>query len=395
MRAARKGQFELSMLTIEVTIIVIGLMVLYSIINTFWQPHRQIAFANAELLRMAIDDVCVGGGAKTIDFNFPQPKPITFGYFGMGPMPKLMVKTNGDPNYILYYENFPPGEAYNWEVYMTQPQRAINFLLNKDFSDYTQEIPFTTANVVLGQNETFGNWSRENPDYFKFSNYVALPDLNKSMAKYRFCGTNALCLKTKDGIYRMPLPHCKGKIEDIQLLQKWGSLEDEDEQFDFYIASPCSAKLKVEKTRCGCGEWGSEAEDDTGPGKPTQVFEIPIFERTTTGLSELGRTKRCFHRIGEAGKEAADEVSFHCIKISIEGGKDFCFSTNDVEATFGRDVRVITETSKLGRLPWIWSVYLVGNAPGKEAVVFTSYFLEWLNSAGTLSWAWPSAMAFE
>jgi hypothetical protein len=396
-------------LIIEVMIIVIALFVIYSIVRMWAPGHLQVAFANAELLRTAIDDVCAGSSTATIDFDFPQQKPLTFGYFGMGPMPKMMIEASGDPNYLIYYDNFPPGEAYAWEVYMTQVQRSVDFIMDKSWAKYTSEVPFAQANVVLGNNESFGNWTE---DFFRFSAYALLPDINKSMIKYRMCGADTLCLKTKDGIYRLPLPSCKGRIDGIQLFQDWSALQDQDEQFDFYLASPCSAKLTIEKTQCGCGEWSGSTtqpgEDDTGPTHATTVFDIPVFKADQTGLSEIGRTKRCFHRIGnsEQGTYAADEIGFDCIRIKISDANkndDFCFSSNDVEATVGSDMRVITAASQLktygsGRL---LSVFLIGTGPGKEKVTFTSIALRVLSalsgigSGSTLSWAWPYGMAFE
>ena len=400
----RKGQFDVPLvIVIEVILIVVGLFVILQMVRMWAPGHRQIAFSNAELLRTAIDDVCASGVTKTIDFDFPQPKPITFGYFGMGPMPKMMISTIGDPNYLLYYDNFPPGEAYAWEVYLKQPQRLVGFIMDKSWAAYTSEVPFVTANIVLGNNESFGNWSDET--FFKFSTYALLPEMNKSMVKYRMCGNNSLCFKTKDGIYKLPLPSCNN-IRGIQLFQDWNALQDQDEQFDFYLASPCSAKLTIEKTQCGCGEWSGTTErpgeDDTGPGHATTVFDVPVFESGQTGLTEVGRTKRCFHRIGNSEKEiyTADETSFDCIRIKISDAykkEDFCFSSNDVEADVGRDMRVITAAGQLvayggGRL---LSVVLTGTGPGKEIVTFTSILLRLLGSSGTLSWAWPYGMAFE
>jgi hypothetical protein len=397
----RKGQFDVPLvIVIEVILIVAGLFVILQMVRMWAPGHRQIAFSNAELLRTAIDDVCANGIAKTIDFDFPQPVPLTFGYLGMGPLPKMMIKTNGDPNYLLYYENFPPGEGYEWEVYMSLPQRSVDFLLNKSQRDYTSTVPYVTANIVLGNNENFGNWT---DDFFKFSTYALLPDLNKSMIKYRTCGADALCLKTKDGIYRLPLPSCKGTIEGIQLYMNGigilGLATDEDEQFDFYLASPCSLKnLKIEKTTCGCGQWGSAAEDDTRHlAKPTNVLSVPVFAKEGNTLTQLSETKRCFHRIGESEKDNAEESGFPCIRITIDNrklGSDFCFSSNDV-TTWTKDIDAITQTSAVGERSWIWWVTLAGNIPGKERILFTSKLLEWLGSGGTLSWAWPSDMAFE
>jgi len=407
--AVRKGQFDIPLITIiEVIIIVVGLFAILSIVRTWWQPHKQIAFSNAELLRTAIDDVCAGGGPKTINFNFPQPKPITFGRFGMGPMPKMMIKTSGDPNYLLYYENFPPGEAYHWEIYTIQPVKIVDFLLDKRrFGYWRSDNPFLISNIVLG-NESFGNWT---DDFFKFSAYALLSDLNKSMIKYRMCGANALCLKTKDGIYRLPLPNCRGRIEGIQLFQDWGMVQDEDEQFDFYLASPCSVGLTIEKTKCGCGEWGGATEqpgeDDTGSGKILPV-RVPVFELQGEQLVQTSKTTRCFHRIGKAGEQMAgsEPAYFDCIRIKVVGGKygdDFCFSSNDVEPAgmlrFGSGDRAIAETSVLSDLSrmGIFGVALAGAGPGKEYLVFKhlgeSIFIP--GYKGTIEWAWPTGMAFE
>ncbi len=57
--------------------------------------------------------------------------------------------------------------------------------------------------------ESFGAWN-EDRTFFKFSNYLGLNDIEQSFIKYRPCGENSLCLKTREGVYRFPLDkECK------------------------------------------------------------------------------------------------------------------------------------------------------------------------------------------
>ncbi|MFC2143436.1 hypothetical protein ACFLQN_03485 [Candidatus Aenigmatarchaeota archaeon] len=61
----------------------------------------------------------------------------------------------------------------------------------------------------------FGEW---NDNFFEFKNYRLLTPLERSFIKYRPCGDNSLCLKTREGVYRFGLaPECKN-IKYMQIV---------------------------------------------------------------------------------------------------------------------------------------------------------------------------------
>src|SRR3989338_11118823 len=85
---------------------------------------------------------------------------------------------------------------------------------------------------VLNRNEkdrgSLGKWQTpESTEYdnvnkinnfYKFDSLLTQSLLERSLIKYRPCGENALCLKTRDGVYKYPLsPECKD-IKNIELV---------------------------------------------------------------------------------------------------------------------------------------------------------------------------------
>jgi len=375
-----KGQFELAMLMIEVAVLLIGMFLIISLLRTWWQPYRQIAFSNAELLRIAINDVCAGGNAKTLEFDFPQsgtPRvfvPGTGGtvVIGQNLIPKMFIKSSGDPAYLLYYESFPPAEAIKWEAYMDLQSRivypitstgneiryAAQFLLSQESAllQRARDVGIGASAVVFpniilsGGNLSgdIGNWSDE---FYKFSGYALLPELEKSLVKYRACGGNALCLKTKEGVYRLELPACEeAGIEHMQLERPFFSnvqlislisaifSRDDYEVSDFYLASPCSATLKIEMAKCDCRDRTSLQSDTlAGISYPIWGYDVEndVLKKEKTSM-------RCMHRALGIADHTEPYTSNKCIKISFESDKDFCASTfyTKVGSELKRDIGI-------------------------------------------------------
>lgn len=266
----RKGFVELKLqLVLQVIVVLIFIVLFANIIRGFGYPHRQTAFANIELLRSSMNKACATGNPVEIDgFELPQNIPPDFGGL-VSIVPKMWTRTNGDPTYVLYYENFPPGEAIGWEAYIETNFRFItpystlnNIILNNYLKDLdglaikeaaevldryrntvykkyesSGQVASTSfdaivfSNIVLSNNipqenvqgqevpdslgiqGDIGNW--ENKDlgdsykFYRFNAYQLLPTINKTLVKYRSCGAGNLCLKTSDGVYAFPLTGCK------------------------------------------------------------------------------------------------------------------------------------------------------------------------------------------
>ena len=206
----------------------------------------------------------------------PQNIPPDFGG-AYDIFPRIFITTNGDPSYLLYYENFPAGEAIGWEAYTRPNGRLVMpasdeidgmtvnegslFLKDQRYEILgkfyeankqanTQQAGYDTglsaildtilySNIVLQnvmQENTFdaraqepapllgilgdvGYWEDKGfYKFYKFQTYGMMPVVNKTQVKYRSCGPGNLCLKTKEGIYAFPLDACNGKIDYVQLV---------------------------------------------------------------------------------------------------------------------------------------------------------------------------------
>jgi hypothetical protein len=266
---------ELMFTMLSLIFLLLGVVLIVSIVMSMMNPYDQIAFANTEALRAAIDQSCTTGREVTIPLDLTQNTPAFTGLFSV--LPTWLIHTNGDPNYLLYYESFPYGQAVGWEAYQNMQNRLVtsipanfegqkyadvvkyvdtiiktarengispvegviinNIMIGKARSDFylgeSAEVPKDGggAGIDLGPSgveETlskYGDWKEldtvtEEPlggdNTFVFNNYKSLNDFEKSAIKYLPCGVNSLCLKTRSGVYRFPL-RCTD-IKNVQLV---------------------------------------------------------------------------------------------------------------------------------------------------------------------------------
>lgn len=249
-------------IALGIIFVLLGLVLLMSILMSRIDPYKQITYANVQQLKAGINEVCFSGQKAEMTFQMPQNTPklssvLTF-------LPKYVIKTSGDPNYVIYYEAFPPGEGIGWEsyssfqnkaiVYITEPSEnnindkklnlitsfadskktldgivVANTLLSSDFNAVTFEkdrdkvylenlkaqsgaaFKMATTNEIEGP----GKW---NENVFSFKNYLGMSDFERTAIKYQSCGDGALCLKTRDGVYKFPLDQCnESGIDYIEL----------------------------------------------------------------------------------------------------------------------------------------------------------------------------------
>ena len=284
---------------LSLVFLLLGVVLLSSILFSAFNPYEQIAFANAQKLRAAIDETCFRGGqeARLDKFDLPQNVPSFTWIFTI--LPRWIIRANGDPNYVIYYESFPAGEATGWEVYHDFQNRLIVPLpegyenrYGYDVQDYVKEVikkykekdttpinAVVISNIVLSEGfrsdfifetsgkfqgfsggslddssdvtinvggpapkvesaETrffsYGKWKEQDDDtklptpgnnQFIFSNYLGLTDLEKASIKYMPCGANSLCLKTRSGVYKLPLGYCND-IKSVQLVYQGAGDKD-------------------------------------------------------------------------------------------------------------------------------------------------------------------------
>lgn len=353
--------------------VLLGLVILIKIVSGIAQPEQMVAIAHTESLRSAINEVCFNPdpGAKVTleEFNLPQDKPNILSETILN-IAKWIMKLDGDPHYVLYYEMFPPGEGIGWEwaigledyriivpvkggEEITQQEleafiRNVNEAFNKykhDNNINPEIVPkIFISNVILDEDfdasggrfivkngETFegsggsaiGSWDTEckgdEQCSFIFSGYLGLRPINKTFIKYAACGDNTLCLKTRSGVYRYPLKYCKD-MDYIGIYDKSGFvLTGTKKTFDFYLVSLCKAKIIIKKDTCHCKK---------------RTFPIYVYDKANEKL-----TKRhgyihttCVDDI--IGYDGSDTVDFPCIKIMVDKiGLPFCYTRKDFPET--------------------------------------------------------------
>ncbi|MBI4142675.1 hypothetical protein HY480_02255, partial [Candidatus Uhrbacteria bacterium] len=113
---------ELLITAIGVVFLLLAIFTVMAVLDMF-NPREQVAIANTQKLAAAIEQACVSKRAVTIDFELPQRK-TPFSTI----VPKeahFLIRHFGDPNFVVYYESFPPGEGIGWEVYQDFDYRAL------------------------------------------------------------------------------------------------------------------------------------------------------------------------------------------------------------------------------------------------------------------------------
>ena len=229
-----RGLIEVGLVFIlGMMMIVLFFIVLTAASKTVFNPHEQAAFASVQALALAIDEVCgkATNNSETLNVNFPQPTPPVI--LGSTIFSQISMRVNGDPHYLIYYENFPPGEGITWEIYNDYPVRGVVFAdpaagetLGEYLARFRQEMQdtglssdmsrYAFGNIILrdrqlgGEPQLTGDAGRWDGDFYEFDlRTPTTATLEHSQAKYRACGDFALCFKTRKGIIRIPLEQCK------------------------------------------------------------------------------------------------------------------------------------------------------------------------------------------
>lgn len=113
---------------ISLIFLLLGVVLLASILFSAFNPYDQIAFANTEKLRASMEEACFKGDDQSIPMeklDFQQNIPPQWANAIFTILPRWLIRSGGDPNYLIYYESFPAGEATGWEVYHDFQNRVI------------------------------------------------------------------------------------------------------------------------------------------------------------------------------------------------------------------------------------------------------------------------------
>lgn len=128
---------EMIFMVVNLILIVIFSILVSRAVGAVFNPDKEVALLNTELLRSKINEACQfpGRAVEMEKFNFPQPKPNRLlGVTDFLPTYAISGSGAADPHYVLYYESFPPGEAIGWEAYLRQDTR---FIAPFDYSKFT------------------------------------------------------------------------------------------------------------------------------------------------------------------------------------------------------------------------------------------------------------------
>lgn len=445
------GEFELLFMVMG---LLLSLFVLGGFVKEGLQPFQADAETSVSLLAKEINEVCQSGSAKSIEVSLPQSvADVDLGgvVIAKNVIPRGLLSSRGDPNILLYYESFPPGEAISWELYHDFGKRAVLYYQNPDADSVRDEqlsvlernalerLQYSSAvfaNVPLKDRQKggfnligdFGKWNKEGNRYV-FDNYESLSPLNKTAVKYRLCGVNALCLKTPKQIIVYPLDKCAeaginymqlttyqpmfkgsttvigkavpitislfswtrvvGKFLKIATAHTWkpivrlfsskktasylsmgidlskttagaalkttlaayvgGKADDVSSIFsaesntDFYLASPCRASVKIEKTSCTC--WDDFPDFPGFLPVDKTAFQTQKWQLEGSGDDYTANRAedgfRCRQRMIRNSEkidvEETDESKFEelnqktpvipsCIRVTVEDHIGFCFS---------------------------------------------------------------------
>jgi hypothetical protein len=310
------------------------------------KPFDQVAFGNAEKLRSAMEQACFTERPVIVEnFALPQDE-VSF-------LVQAATKINlqGDPSYLIYYENFPIGEAISWETYLDKDLPVRYFIqinegqsfhvseldrikngLRKKINDPNAEI--IISNIVLtdelnlqslGPIENTGIISssdalgkKQGDDFIL--NYVP-SHLNRTLPKYLTCEPGSLCVKTPDAIRSFPLKQC-GDVDHIQMQTEFVTLENRlsKDESDFYFNSPCNIdKIEVRVAKgdeCVCSRYA----------------EYPIYDYDSekkTFVKAPATKKFCIDGITHNDLGSTDQPS-KCLIIDVKDRQGGCYTYNPV-----------------------------------------------------------------
>jgi len=169
MKAVTGPMSFLVIMFISMLFLIMGLALFYGILKA---APNQLAFASVQRLSSAIQEACITGNSVDIYFSMQQGKPLLKSFAGV-PLrifAQTKIREFGDPDFVLYYEMFPPGEGIAWEVYHDFDPRAVVYIPDnyegsssedlKDFIDETKrkitgrydilnDPPVVLANIML------------------------------------------------------------------------------------------------------------------------------------------------------------------------------------------------------------------------------------------------------
>ena len=122
MEAQMKISMEAVFLIVGILFAILGILIILEVMSSIYVPETNLAVMNAQRLQSAINTVCVMPAMHEIEIEFTLPQKTMFSSALFAdlrafvlPLISMPIKLNGDPDYLLYYEAFPPGESQGWD----------------------------------------------------------------------------------------------------------------------------------------------------------------------------------------------------------------------------------------------------------------------------------------
>lgn len=153
---------EATMTGLSLMFLLLGVVLIASIVMSTFNPYEQIAVANARKLAAIMNQACVSQGGSPIGFQFDLSQNVPVASNFLTVLPKWLMRNYGDPNYVLYYESFPPGEAIGWEVYHKFDNR-LYVILDESFDGAGIQKVQDYIEGSQGKEGLKQKFSRENP----------------------------------------------------------------------------------------------------------------------------------------------------------------------------------------------------------------------------------------
>ncbi len=210
-----------------------------------------------------------------------------------------LIRVQGDPSHVLYYEFFPPVDDVPWLYWIRDEMPAIVYaFLNettaKDVDGY-EALLRGKARDVVGERDVrvvFINLAGSG------EKAAAISREDSIFSKYSFCGENALCLREGKRTYAYELKACRKKgVEHVVIYHPYfarlasaillkshmssdvaegiarimGITDWTNMPYPFYLASPCyNEELELEVGECEC-----------------RRLDMPVFDAGGKAVSQL------------------------------------------------------------------------------------------------------------
>ena len=280
----------------ELFAILIFIIVLFAYFVIFYAPKKT---TDISMIGMAFDQACKNG-EYSINLSLGNKKKLTMDK-GIN-----QISINGDPDYLLYYEFFPPYDDVSWRYWIRDDMPAIvyawlNDSTSKDIEGYRNKLTEMAKKHVNGKQieVVFMNELDEGQKSMNRNEMIA--------EKHMACGDGMLCMKHGSTIRRYKLKECekygyhhivvhypyifKIPLRSALTVKVFEPLANKlsgtdifatswFKYYPFYAASPCyNQPLIIRTSKCKCEEMNEKIYNREGKpvGEISWCDDFEIF----------------------------------------------------------------------------------------------------------------------